>query len=94
MHCRDGSDKEFMGYRALLLRCSCGEVPERILEVGLTSDRQIVVHFWCETCNRVFYMCKSLDECAVECPPPGEDAAMVAAAADARFLESLGIAVE
>jgi hypothetical protein len=83
-----------MGYHALMLTCCCGAVPDRILEVGFTTDRQVVVHFWCSECNRVLYVCKPVDECFGVMSGPGEDLAGQMAAADARFLESLGIAVE
>jgi hypothetical protein len=82
-----------MGYRAIPLVCFCGDRPDRILEVGLTSDQAMVIHFWCSTCNRVLFVTKGLAECAQECPAPdAEDAPPQAAMDDARFLQSLGIA--
>ena len=75
------------------LACYCGEAPDRILEVGFTSDRNMVVHFWCSACNRVLFMSRSLDECDQACPPPDREAEIQSMAADARFLQSLGIAV-
>ena len=83
-----------MGYRALPFTCFCGEAPDRILEVGFTSDRSMVVHFWCCSCNRVLFISKPLDECAAECPEADAQVVKVAAESDARFLESLGISVE
>jgi hypothetical protein len=53
----------------------------------------MVVHFWCSTCNRVLFLSQSLDECALACPPPDAQAESQSAAEDARFLQSLGIAV-
>ena len=52
-----------MGYRAMQLDCYCGQAPDRILEVGFTSDRHMVVHFWCSSCSRVLFVSRSLDEC-------------------------------
>jgi hypothetical protein len=83
-----------MSYRALPLTCFCGEVPDRILEVGLTTDHCMVVHFWCSACNRVLFTSKPLEECVAECPVANMSDLTVTAEADARFLESLGIAVE
>ena len=83
-----------MSYRALPLTCFCGEVPDRILEVGFTSDQHMVIHFWCSACKRVLFNSKTLDECAEECPPADKADLQLTAAADARFLESLGIAAE
>jgi hypothetical protein len=83
-----------MGYRALPLTCFCGEAPDRILEVGFTSQRDMVVHFWCSACNRVLFITKPLEECLAECPEAEEEDTRLTAAEDARFLESLGIAAE
>src|ERR1022692_955438 len=73
--------------------CHCGQPPDRILEIGLTSDAKIVVHFWCSNCQRVFYMSQALDECRQECPPPDAEADSLSAAVDAHFLRSIGVAV-
>lgn len=81
-----------MSYRALPLACYCGERPDRILEVGFTSDRTMVVHYWCSACSRVLFITKHLDECAQACPAPDDtDAVPQAAADDARFLQRMGI---
>ena len=82
-----------MGYKAMQLNCYCGEAPDRILEVGLTSDRHMVVHFWCSACNRVLFLSQSLDDCEQACPPPDAYVESQSAAHDALFLQSLGIAV-
>jgi hypothetical protein len=79
-----------MDYRAMPLECYCGEAPEQILEVGFTSDRHLVIHYWCSACNRVVFMSRTLDECRDLCPKPEGDPPC-AASDDARFLESLGI---
>ena len=84
-----------MNYRPLSLACYCGEVPDRILEVGFTSDRHMVVHFWCSSCNRVLFVSHTMEECEAHCPPP-EEAATPAGSPedDARFLQSIGIRTE
>lgn len=79
-----------MNYRAMPLECYCGQVPEQILEVGFTSDLHMVIHYWCSACNRVVFLSRTLQECRDLCPQPSEDPS-IAAADDARFLESLGI---
>jgi hypothetical protein len=53
----------------------------------------MVVHFWCSTCNRVLFISRSLDACEQACPPPDVEADSRSKAEDARFLQSLGIAV-
>ena len=83
-----------MSYRALPLTCFCGEVPDRILEVGFTSDRSMVVHFWCSACSRVLFVSKTLEDCAAECPEADAADVKFAADADAHFLAALGIAAE
>jgi hypothetical protein len=79
-----------MSYRALPLKCYCGEVPDQILEVGFTSDYHLVMHYWCSACKRVIFNSHTLDECRDLCPPPEKEPAE-AAAEDARFLASMGI---
>ena len=79
-----------MTYRAMPLECYCGQVPEQILEVGFTSDRHLVIHYWCSACNRVIFASRTLDECNDSCPLPDKDP-MIAVSEDARFLQSLGI---
>ena len=81
-----------MGYRAMQFACHCGQPPDQILEIGFTSEGGLVVHFWCSGCQRVSYICQSLDECRQKCPPPDSRADSLSAAADAGFLRSLGIA--
>jgi hypothetical protein len=82
-----------MGYRAMQFACCCGEPPDRILEIGFTSEGHMVVHFWCSACNRVLFMSQALDDCRQECPPPDAEADSLSATADARFLSSVGIAI-
>lgn len=73
------------------LDCYCGQAPDRILEVGFTSDRHLVVHFWCSACSRVLFISRSLDECTQACPPAVAKAD-AQSAEDTRFLQSIGIA--
>jgi hypothetical protein len=82
-----------MGYKAMQLACYCGQAPDRILEVGFTSDRNMVVHFWCSTCSRVLFKSQSLEECEGAFPPADVEADTRSKADDARFLQSIGIAV-
>ena len=86
-------DNGHMGYRAMQLACCCGQAPDRILEVGFTSDQHMVVHFWCSACSRVLFISQSLDACEHACPPPDTEADAHLKTEDARFLQSLGIAV-
>ena len=84
-----------MSYRPLPISCYCGEVPDRILEVGFTSDRHMVVHFWCSSCSRVLFVSHTLDECAEQCPEPETTPnPFDHADEDARFLNSLGISTK
>jgi hypothetical protein len=54
----------------------------------------MVIHYWCSSCSRVLFVSKSLAECAQECPEADTtDAPPQAAADDARFLQSMGIAL-
>jgi hypothetical protein len=62
-----------MSYRTLPLSCHCGERPDRILEVGFTSDRHMVVHYWCSACSRVLFVSKPLKECEQACPHADSD---------------------
>ena len=73
-----------MSYRHLPMSCEAGHTPSRIVEVGFTDDHELVVHFWCEECNRVVYVSKPLSDCWRDCPGPE-------AISDAQFLQSLGI---
>ncbi|MEO8593782.1 MAG: hypothetical protein ABI759_10710 [Candidatus Solibacter sp.] len=74
------------------LACQCGQAPDRILEVGFTSEGNLVVHYWCAACSRVLFTSLPLEDCAHFCPPPDAEADKRASEADAVFLQSLGIA--
>ncbi len=57
-----------MGYRPLSLSCRCGRAPARIDEVGLTDCHELVIHWWCEACQRVVYASRPLSDCWRDCP--------------------------
>jgi hypothetical protein len=87
-----------MGYRHLSLLCRCGLAPSRIDEVGLSHDHELVIHWWCDACQRVVYASKPLTECWWDCPDAGSTGPPqypVVHAADCGydddFLKSLGI---
>ena len=75
-----------MSYRALPLECECGEIPEQILEVGFTSGRHLIIHYWCYSCKRVMYTSRTIQECQDFCPSSAE-----IESTDAEFLLRLGI---
>jgi hypothetical protein len=75
-----------MSYRHFSLRCGCGAEPSRIDEVGVTDERELVIHWWCEECRKTVYASKSLSDCWRECPRPEESADF-----DERFLESIRV---
>jgi hypothetical protein len=90
-----------MNYRHLALYCHCGEIPDRIAEVGFTDDHNLVIHWWCTQCQKVVYVAKSLTDCWRACPSPNHsldhllpklipDAHLDE---DAQFLRSIGVQV-
>ena len=90
-----------MNYRHLSLHCHCGEIPDRIAEVGFTDDHNLVIHWWCTKCQKVVYVAKSLTDCWRECPSPSAslDRALpklncdAYEQQDAEFLRSIGVQV-
>jgi hypothetical protein len=93
-----------MNYRHLPLRCHCGEIPDRIAEVGFTDDHCLVIHWWCTQCQKVVYVAKSLTDCWRECPSPDYSLDKVLSVLpkpsgdvyqeeDAEFLRSIGVQV-
>jgi len=74
-----------MSYRHFSLRCGCGAAPARIDEVGVTDERELVIHWWCQQCQKAVYASKALSDCWRECPR-AEDAGF-----DEQFLESIGV---
>jgi hypothetical protein len=87
-----------MRFRQLALCCECGLIPTRIRQVGLSTQHQLVIHWWCMGCRKSMFVVKDLTECWEECPKPEEAGVTAVAAedmescqADVRFLQSLGI---
>jgi hypothetical protein len=88
-----------MNYRHLSLQCHCGEIPDRIAEVGFTDDHNLVIHWWCTQCQKVVYVAKSLTDCWRECPSPDHSLDRVLNTLDtdtfleqdAEFLRSIGV---
>jgi hypothetical protein len=76
-----------MSYRRFSLACRCGQPPSRIEEVGITDDHELVIHWWCDECNKIVYASKSLADCWKEAPPVEDDPNF-----DRNFLARLGIA--
>lgn len=87
-----------MKFRPFPLRCQCGLPPARIKQVGLSADRQLVIHWWCLRCRKSIYVVKDLRQCLEE-TTGAEDlegcvefsAEVPAPGGDAQFLESMGI---
>jgi len=75
-----------MSYRHFSLQCRCGQPPSRIEEVGITDDRELVIHWWCDECNKIVYASKSIEDCIAAAPPMETDANF-----DENFLARLGI---
>ena len=87
-----------MNYKPVALFCNCGQPPDKITEVGLTPERQLVIHWWCFNCNQAVYVFKDLAECWRECPreqdlplPEASDRGPKNWAEDSVFLHQLGI---
>ncbi|MGO9229567.1 MAG: hypothetical protein ACLQKA_10220 [Bryobacteraceae bacterium] len=58
----------------------------------MTDERELVIHWWCEECQKVVYASKSLADCWRECPQPQSQSEEQARAGfDERFLESIGV---
>ena len=88
-----------MNYRSLALLCHCGEVPDRIAEVGFSEDHNLVIHWWCGKCQKVVYVTKPLSDCWRECPSPNYSLERLLPTIsresyekqDAEFLRSIGV---
>jgi hypothetical protein len=80
-------------YQRIRLACNCGRQPAGLRELGLTPDRQLVVHWRCPRCRKQVYVVRPLADYWRECPNPG--ALMLPKPADesddALFLRSVGI---
>ena len=87
-----------MKFRQFALCCDCGLVPTRIRQVGLSTDHQLVIHWWCMGCRRAMFVVKDLAECWEECPKP-DDLKVTSVSAedlqcqqgDVSFLHRMGI---
>ena len=55
-------------YQRIQLSCECGRPPARVRELGLTSDRQLVIHWRCGQCKKHMFVVKSLADYWRECP--------------------------
>jgi hypothetical protein len=88
-----------MNYRHIPLECLCGQVPDRIAEVGLTDDHMLIIHWWCTHCKKVVYVSKPLTDCWRECPSASGSLDSVLPLVngdgygeqDAQFLRSIGV---
>lgn len=87
-----------MKFRQFALSCECGLVPTRIRQVGLSTEHQLVIHWWCLGCRKAMYVVKDLAECWEECPKPDDSDIAPARAydlerqrGDATFLHRMGI---
>ena len=87
-----------MKFRQFPLSCECGLVPTRIRQVGLSTEHQLVIHWWCVACRKAMFVVKDLAECWEECPTPESEGTIPAPAydadrqrGDANFLHSMGI---
>jgi hypothetical protein len=87
-----------MHYRALAVACACGQPAFRITELGLTSDHEILIRWWCDGCKKMVHATKRLSECWKECPSfndaetiLADDGAFDAGEEDAKFLAGLGV---
>jgi hypothetical protein len=76
-----------MSYRHFSLACRCGQPPSRIEEVGVTDEKELVIHWWCEECKKLVYASKTLADCWRECPAPE----LSSNSFDTHFLESIGV---
>jgi hypothetical protein len=81
-------------YQRIRLACNCGRQPSGLRELGLTPDRQLVVHWRCSLCRKKVYVVRPLADYWRECPSPGAPATPQPIdddSGDAFFLRSVGI---
>jgi hypothetical protein len=55
-------------YRRITLSCECGRQPCKVRDIGLNSDRQLVIYWRCSQCRKHVYTVKSLADYWRECP--------------------------
>ncbi len=65
-----------MAFRRLPLVCECGRVPSHFKSVGLTSARELVVHWRCAACRRSVQIAIPLSDCWRACPDKEDPAAV------------------
>ena len=53
-------ESRVLGFRPFSLVCECGCVPSQFKSVGLTPERELVVHWICRGCHQPVYFVKSL----------------------------------
>ncbi len=87
-----------MDYQPLFLHCQCGETPARIDEVGFSAAHELVIHWWCASCNHLVHTAMPLADCWQVCPkPPVEQTPVEVPYStpsrfdDESFLRSLGV---
>lgn len=90
-----------MQVERLSLTCECGRPCSTFVQVGLTSDHQLVFNWWCDDCGEAVYAFRSLAECWRNCPPKEQvevadepTASNVSSTeSDSAFLSAVGIAL-
>jgi len=90
-----------MRVQLLSLACDSGHPCSSFVQVGLSSDHQLLFHWWCEECNEAVCAYKGLADCWRDCPPKeqveiaGNPTAITIASAesDSAFLSAVGICV-
>lgn len=83
-----------MEYRRFPLSCECGGEPKQILGIGLSADREIVIHWRCPKCHRRVCTIRPLADCWNDCfrtAAPVHANPAVETPDDRRFLQSIGV---
>ena len=84
-----------MRFVQLPLYCTCGRAASRIRDVGLTTDHQLVVGWWCSGCKKHVLVVKALADCWRDCPKPKQGRKISPVSKelepDERFLHHLGV---
>jgi len=57
-----------MKFRPFDLCCECGLAPTRIRQVGLSTQHELVIHWWCLGCRKAMFVVKDLADCWEVCP--------------------------
>ena len=84
-----------MEFNKLVCVCACGRPSARIREVGLTSEHELAIGWWCMGCKREVFLVKPLSDCWRECPTSSNEDEIGeiggVSAYDAQFIRSMGI---